>query len=221
MPVAPPLPADLDVVDAAARTRRGDDTRRSLVRTPRRQVLAAGAARRRSGAPTGALDPATRLLTADHREARLLFERYCRVTDGGGDAEARREVAEELCELLVVHAALDEELLNPAAADAGVDAALIDASAPVRVRAGVARVRALDPDDPAYDAELRAVCAAVARHCEAEESVLFPACRAAKLDLEALGERLNERQAELLVSKEGRAEPAEGGLGGLVKKVFG
>jgi hypothetical protein len=214
-------PTELDIDDEAVRSRRGDATRRTLVRTPRRQVLAAGAARRRGGAPTGAVDSATRLLAADHREARLLFERYCQVTDGGGDAEARREVAEELCELLVVHAALEEEILNPAATDIGVDAALIDANAPVRVRAGVARVRALEPDDPAYDAELRALCEAVARHCEAEESGLFPACRAAKLDFEALAERLNERQAELLVSKEGRAEPAEGGLGGLVKKVFG
>src|SRR5690349_18687914 len=109
MPVAPILHADLDLVDAVdevVHPRRGDATRRSLVRTPRRQVLAAGAARRRTGATRGALDPATRLLAADHREARLLFERYCRVTDVGGDAEARREVAEELCELLVVHAAL-------------------------------------------------------------------------------------------------------------------
>jgi hypothetical protein len=158
---------------------------------------------------------------ADHREAQLLCERYCRAVDGGAEVEARRAIAEELCELLVVHAALEEEILNPAALAAGVDAALVDATAPVRVRAGVARVRALETDDPAYDAELRALCEAVARHCDAEETTLFPACQAAKLDFEALAEHLNERQAELLVSKEGRAEPAEGGLGGLVKKVFG
>jgi len=167
-------------------------------------------------------DAATRLLIADHRETRALADRYRALVEGDADADERDGVGEELCELLIVHATLEEELLYPAAAAAGVDPALIDAQDHARLREGIARVRTLPRGDAQRARELLALADAAVRHAEEEEAGVFPACRAASIDLDALGERLNERQADLLVEREGRAEPSEaGGLADLVRKVFG
>ncbi|HUP05756.1 MAG TPA: hemerythrin domain-containing protein [Caldimonas sp.] len=159
---------------------------------------------------------------ADHREMRALADRYRSLVDAAADAAERDAVGEELCELLIVHATLEEELLYPAAAAAGVDPALIDAQEPVRVREAIARVRALPAGDRQRAPYVLALVEAATRHAQQEEAVVFPACREASIDLDALGARLNERQADLLVDREGRAEPAEAnGLADLVRKVFG
>jgi hypothetical protein len=168
--------------------------------------------------PAASPDRATRLLIADHHQARALLERY-RLLAGSG-ADERDAVGEELCELLVVHATLEEELLYPAAAAAGVDAALLDAHAHRRLRDAVARVRAMHADDAQRAPALIALAQAACRHADDEEATLFACCRAAAMDLDALGERLNERQAELLVNGAGRAAPAAGGLLQRVRKVF-
>jgi len=159
---------------------------------------------------------------ADHREARALADRYRALVDADADAAECDGVGEELCELLIVHATLEEEVFYPAAAAAGVDPALIDANDHARVRDGIERLRALAPGDAQRAPLLLALAETAARHADEEEAVVFPACRAASIDLDALGARLNERQADLLVDHEGRAEPTEaGGLAELVRKVFG
>src|SRR4051794_36474622 len=115
-------------------------------------------------APIAASDPATQLLLADHREMRALLERYRALGDDGAGAKERDDVGDELCELLIVHGTLEEEIFYPAAAAAGVDAELIDAEEHGRVRDGVARIRALSRDDVARIAALVAVAEAACRH---------------------------------------------------------
>jgi hypothetical protein len=163
-------------------------------------------------------DPATQLLVADHREARALLERYRLLAEMGADE--RDAVGEELCELLLVHAALEDEILYPAAVAAGLDGALLDADDHGRMSDAIARVRATAIDDPERAPALIALAEAACRHGDAEEGALFPSCRASAMDLDALGERLNERQAELLVSGQGRAERDAGGLLQRMRQLF-
>jgi len=174
-----------------------------------------------TGAAPAPSDPATRMLMGDHRETRALLERYRMLADAGADAHERDAVGDELCELLIVHAVLEEEIFYPAAAAAGVEDAMLDGAEHGRVRDGVARFRALALDDADRSSALVEIAEAACRHGDEEEAGLFVACRTTAMDLEALAERLNERQAELLVNREGRAQAAQGGLMQLVKKVFG
>src|SRR5690348_15128499 len=109
-------------------------------------------------------DAATRLLMADHREARALTERYRALADPAADAEERDTLGEELCELLIVHSTLEEELLYPAAAAAGVDAALLDTHAHSSLRDDIARVRAMPSGDLERAAALLAVADAAVVH---------------------------------------------------------
>ena len=69
---------------------------------------------------------ATELLAADHREVERAFARYRTLADAGGAAAERSPLAEEICTLLTVHAAIEEEIFYPEARAAGVDADLLD-----------------------------------------------------------------------------------------------
>src|SRR4051812_14238811 len=84
-------------------------------------------ARRAPTAPSAAAAPdATRLLADDHRQVHALFEDYRKLAESGASGEERRPLAEEICTLLTVHAAIEEEIFYPAARAAGVDASVLD-----------------------------------------------------------------------------------------------
>src|SRR5436190_13412812 len=64
-----------------------------------------GASRPSTAAPRDA----TRLLADDHREVHALFASYRKLAECGARADDRGPLAEEICTLLTVHAALEEE----------------------------------------------------------------------------------------------------------------
>ena len=71
-------------------------------------------------------------------------------------AAERRPLAEEICTLLTVHAALEEEIFYPAARAAGVDADLLDEAEVEHASAKdlIAQIRDMEPDAPLYDAKV-------------------------------------------------------------------
>ena len=72
------------------------------------------AAGNRAGAPE-----ATQLLADDHREVHSLFERYAALAGASAGEDERGPLAEEICTLLTVHAAIEEEIFYPASREAG------------------------------------------------------------------------------------------------------
>ena len=51
---------------------------------------------------------AVSLLTADHAEVRQLFESYRQLVEEDGESEEKRELAEQICLALSVHADIEE-----------------------------------------------------------------------------------------------------------------
>jgi len=143
---------------------------------------------------------ATELLVADHRDVHALFAKYRSVVEGVADAAERRPLAEEICTLLTVHAAIEEEIFYPAARAAGVDSDLLDEAEVEHASAKdlIAQVRDMDADDDLYDAKVKVLGEYVDHHVGEEQDELFPKCRASAMDLDALGVRLAARKAELM-----------------------
>jgi hemerythrin superfamily protein len=143
---------------------------------------------------------ATRLLVADHREVHALFENYRKLAAGDAGGEERRPLAEEICTLLTVHTALEEEIFYPAARAAGVDAGVLDEAAVEHASAKelIAQIRDMEPDAPLYDAKVSVLGEYVDHHAGEEEHALFPKCRDAAMDLDDLGVRIAARKAELM-----------------------
>jgi hemerythrin superfamily protein len=159
---------------------------------------------RRRRAPAASAPPrsvaATEFLAADHREVHLLFRSYRRLVDAVADHGERRPLAEELCTLLTVHAAIEEEIFYPAARSAGVASDLLDEAEVehATAKALIAQIRDMDADDDLYDAKVKVLGDYVELHVAEEEDELFPSCRASAMDLDAIGRRLAARKAELM-----------------------
>ena len=143
---------------------------------------------------------ATRLLAADHREVHALFEQYRKRASDGAAGEERQPLAEEICTLLTVHAALEEEIFYPAARAAGIDAGVLDEAEVEHASAKdlIAQIREMAPDAPLYDAKVNVLGEYIDHHVGEEEQELFPKCRASAMDLNDLGIRLAARKDELM-----------------------
>ncbi|HZW71918.1 MAG TPA: hemerythrin domain-containing protein [Caldimonas sp.] len=143
---------------------------------------------------------ATELLSADHREVRGLFVEYRKLARERAPGSDRRPLAEEICTLLTVHAAIEEEIFYPEARAAGIDADLLDQAEVEHAAAKdlIASIRDMDAGDPLYDAKVNVLGEYVDHHVAEEEGELFAKCRTSAMDLRAVGARLATRHSELV-----------------------
>lgn len=146
-------------------------------------------------------DDAIALLQTDHDELAELFERYEALAADAAPADERRDVAEEICSLLLVHVVLKEEIFYPAVREAIDEEYLVDEAlvALDSARALVDEIQGGDPTEPRYDTQVKMLHEVVAPHFEEERSEMFPRVRETSLDLEEVGAEMAARQ-ELLLS---------------------
>ncbi len=153
-----------------------------------------------SRASGGAARDAIALLKADHKEVKGLFEEYEQMAEAEAEAEERQTLAEQICDMLTVHATIEEEIFYPAARDSEVDSDLLDEAEVEHASAKdlIAQIKGMSPDDELYDAKVRVLGEYVNHHVEEEETEMFPKCRKAKMDLASLGADLEMRKSSLM-----------------------
>ena len=143
------------------------------------------------------------LLKADHRKVLGLFRQF----KSAGDSGEKSRLARQICTELIVHTKIEEEIFYPACRAAATDEHPLDEaqvehdSAKVLI-AGLLRNQ---PDSPFYDARMAVLSEYIRHHVGEEEkpgSGIFARARAAKLDMTALGQRLQERKEELMAQAE-------------------
>jgi hemerythrin superfamily protein len=141
------------------------------------------------------------LLTADHKEAKAMFDKY----EGLGDRAfaAKKKLATDVCNALTVHATIEEEIFYPALRSQGKELEDMLDEAEVE-HAGakdlIAQIEAMDPEDDLYDAKVKVLGEQIDHHATEEEDEMFPKARKTKLDMVALGEELQARKDELMAS---------------------
>lgn len=142
---------------------------------------------------------AIELLDADHLEVHQLFASYADLVRAHAPAPQRRALAEEICMELTIHARLEEELFYPAVREALCDEALVDEAEDQHggQREFIARILAMRPEDPLYDAKVAVLRDYVERHVRQERERVFNRVLAARIDLHALGRALARRKEEL------------------------
>lgn len=143
-------------------------------------------------------DPvAIRILKEEHHVFRRLFDKV-----ESQDRGALPKIAAELCMRLAVHMTIEEEILYPAlkpiiGADE-VNEGIVEHESAKRL---VAEIEQLDGGEELYKAKLHVLGEETIHHIDEEDEEMFAeaaeAHRAARVDLDALGERLRARQAEL------------------------
>lgn len=149
------------------------------------------------------------LLKADHRAVEALFKKFAKAKD----ARTKLSLAREICTELSVHATIEEEIFYPACnGEVEDDLRLESYVEHDGAKVLIAELEGSSPDDEFYDAKMTALCEQIHHHVKEEEKPgegLFAQARKAGLDMDALGEQLAARKAELLagIKKDGLPPP--------------
>lgn len=143
---------------------------------------------------------AIELLIQDHRKVKTLFAEYDKLARSGARGDAKREIADHICRELTVHAQVEEEIFYPAARKALAEQDLLNEAEIEHATAKglIARIEAMHPNDAFFDATVKVLGEYIDHHVEEEQNEMFPKARKSKLDLDALGQALAERKAELM-----------------------
>lgn len=157
-------------------------------------------------------DPrAIALLKDEHHRFRELF-------DAAEDAEgaALVPIAAEICMRLAVHMAIEEEILypalRPAIGDDEINEGVVEHASGKRL---AAEIEQLDGTEELYKAKVHVLGEETIHHIDEEDEDLFEDAKSAhrdgKVDLDAIGDRLRERQAELYrnIEKMGDTGPTD------------
>ena len=147
---------------------------------------------------------ATTLLAKDHKDVKALFKRYEKMAKAEADGTERQALAEQICQMLTVHATIEEEIFYPAVREADVDEDLLDEAEVEHASAKdlIGQIQSMQPDDDLYDAKVTVLGEYINHHVEEEEGEMFRKARRAKVDLVGLGEQLMERKEQLMGESE-------------------
>lgn len=150
---------------------------------------------------------AVALLKQDHRDVADLF---CKFEKASGDVR-KKELAEEICKELTIHAMIEEEIFYPAC-EGKVEEDLLKEAYVEHDGAKIliTQIKAGGPDDEFYAAKVKVLQEQVEHHIEEEEKRLeglFSQARKAGVDMDELGRELADRKAALLIEAKAGALP--------------
>jgi hemerythrin superfamily protein len=156
-------------------------------------------ARATSKAASDAPRDAIALLKQDHRIVEQLFEEFEEADD-----EQLQAIAERVCQLLTVHAQIEEEIFYPPAKEAlsddEEDVELVNEANVEHQSAKdlIAKIEAMTPEDETFKATVKVLSEYIKHHVKEEENELFPKVKKTELDLKEMGVQLNERKMALM-----------------------
>jgi hemerythrin-like domain-containing protein len=145
---------------------------------------------------------AIEMLKEDHAKVKKAFKEF--ETLDREDTEACRQLVQTVCDDLKVHTTLEEEIFYPAVREAIEDEDIMNEASVEHETAKllIEQLENMEPDDPNYHATFTVLGEYVMHHVKEEEGEMFPQAKKAGIDLEALGERMQDRRSELLSQAE-------------------
>jgi hypothetical protein len=155
-------------------------------------------ARTRRTRRTGRRDPlAVKLLKTDHREVEDMFDEYEQLE---ADAE-KLALFKKIALALKVHTQIEEEIFYPAergdVEDDLLDEARVEHDGAKKL---IAEIEAMQPGEDLYDAKVKVLGEYIKHHVKEEEQPggIFAQAKRGDEDLDAMGEQLKARKAELM-----------------------
>lgn len=148
-----------------------------------------------------AANDAIALLKADHQQVEKWFEECL-----SARAQTRKQqLAGQICQALKVHTEIEHEIFYPAFLEATEEEdihheAEIEHNSAKKL---IAEIEQSGPEDEYYDARLKVLSEMIKHHVNEEEKRdgMFAKARQSNMDLQALGEQLAARKAQLMGSE--------------------
>ena len=151
------------------------------------------------------------MLKADHREVEGYFDEFENARSG----DRKEELAQKICAALTVHATIEEEIYYPAFLEATEEEDLHHEAAVEHEGAKrlIGEIESLAPGDGFFDAKVKVLSEMIKHHVNEEEKRdgLFAKSRQSEMDLDALGEQLASRKAELMNDQPSKSSRPTGG----------
>ncbi len=140
---------------------------------------------------------AIELLRADHRKVDDLFAQF----DKARRSDTKARLVEQICTALKIHTQIEEEIFYPAIRpkidDAIVDEGIVEHDG---AKMWINDLSKATPSDSYYDAKVKVLSEDIKHHVQEEERWLrgmFAQSRRTDVDMDALGEKMAKRKAEL------------------------
>jgi len=147
------------------------------------------------------------LLDADHRSVKKMFKEYEALMESKAKSatQKKRDLANQICLELSVHAQIEEEIFYPALRGAIKETDLLNEA---EVEHGTAKdlisqIETGDVDDEMFDAKVTVLGEYIDHHVKEERTEIFVKARASKLDLVGMRAQLEARKEELLAEMTG------------------
>jgi hypothetical protein len=171
-----------------------------LVTPPIRRARAAETTREHEGIGTDKRSKgidAVALLKDDHERVDKMFKQFDEMRN---DGEEKAALVKIICDELKIHTTVEEEIFYPAMREAIRDEDLLDEAEVEHesAKALIAQLESMKPGDDRYDAKVTVLGEYVRHHVKEEQQQMFPKARKAKMNLKALGARIEARKAELI-----------------------
>ena len=138
------------------------------------------------------------LLKADHREVEGYFSQFEKTRSD----DRKQTLADKICNALKVHTTIEEEIFYPAFLEETDEKDLHHEAAVEHDGAKklIAEIEASSPADEYFDAKVTVLSEMIKHHVKEEEQRggMFAEARDSDMDLDALGEQMSRRKAELM-----------------------
>jgi hemerythrin superfamily protein len=159
---------------------------------------------------------AIEMLMNDHRKVEDLFAEY--EAEKEGDEDVKRGLAQQVCTELTIHAQVEEELFYPwlRANLEDEEMELVEEAEVEHASAKdlIAQIEGAAEVDATYDAKVKVLSEYIKHHVKEEEEEIFPEVADMKEELDALGQEMTARKAELMaemgVDADAGAPPRKG-----------
>ena len=118
------------------------------------------------------------ILTKDHREVETMFVELEQLMANPGDDERRKDLVDQVTIELVRHAVAEEVVVYPRVLEKVSEEEAERAKREhAEAEETMKRLERLDPDDAAFDSELRTLMSEIRQHVIEEEGEMFPHLR--------------------------------------------
>ncbi len=152
---------------------------------------------KKTSGPQDALE----LLKSQHDEVKDMFDKFEELGERAN--VSKKKLANEICEALIMHTSIEEEIFYPALRKTSkemedmLDEAFVEHASAKDL---IAQVQEMEPDEDYYDAKVKVLGEYVSHHVEEEEEEMFPKVRKLDLDLQAMGAEMAARRDEILAT---------------------
>jgi len=140
------------------------------------------------------------LLMSDHEKVQQLFQEFEDIKDDEEMEDEKADLVQQICQELTMHAQIEEDIFYPAMRDAIDEQDLLDEANVEHdtARYLISQLESMSPGDDLFDAKVCVLGDVVNHHIQEEQDEIFSKAQDADLDLDALGQQLQQRKQELM-----------------------